>query len=93
MADPCGGPQNLLEGQYENWWTSVFLTIAPGCWRIPVFSFVRGSGLSHLHFHFSQFLFESRYSPGCGEMEDTRKRRLLAGKYAKNLAFPECFTL
>lgn len=46
MADPCGGPLNLLKDQYVSWWASVFLkTIAPGCSSIPVFSYLGSSGL------------------------------------------------
>lgn len=42
MRIPCGGPLNLLKGQYHCWWTSVFLeTITSGCWRIPAFSYPR----------------------------------------------------
>lgn len=37
----CGGPLNPLKDQYQGWEASVFLTIAPGCWRIPVFSYLR----------------------------------------------------
>ncbi len=45
MADPCGGPLNLLKDQYQGWWTSVFLTITSECANIPAFSYLGASGL------------------------------------------------
>ena len=86
MADPCGGPLNLLKDQYESWRASVFLkTITSECANIPAFSYLRSSGLHR--FILPKYARLSRRTLSRGPAE-WKKQRLINGLFWRPKGIP-----